>query len=171
MCKIAITIFHEPEHSMARANLNKSENFVTNTIAASKYIPNVKVAHQFVICICFDFFNCACLKKTITNIRYLEFDTSKSMSYQGHKRPRICINWNPSFKPKIYVLKGQLPRWILWNKIYLMKTVFKNLMKRGILMNPILIDADSGPLVFVSKFLLLFRLALAILWKSSLAIA
>ena len=26
---------------MARANLNKSENFVTNTIAASKYIPNV----------------------------------------------------------------------------------------------------------------------------------
>ena len=115
------------------------------------------VAHQFGICICFDFFNCACLKKTITNIRYLEFDTSKSMSYQGHKRPRICINWNPSFKPKIYLLKGQLPRWILWNKIYLMKTVFKNLMKRGILMNPILIDADSGPLVFVSKFLLLFR--------------
>ena len=47
-----------------------------------------------------------------------------------------------------------------------MKTVFKNLMKRGIL-----IDADSGPLVFESKFLLLFRLALAILWKSSLAIA
>ena len=27
--------------------------------------------------ICLGFFNCACLKKTITNIRYLEFDTSK----------------------------------------------------------------------------------------------
>ena len=41
-------------HSMARANLNKSEWLVTNTTAASKYIP---------------------------------------------KRPRICINWNPPFRP------------------------------------------------------------------------
>ena len=43
-------------HSMARANLNKSEWLVTNTSTASKYIP---------------------------------------------KRPRICINWNPTFRPHI----------------------------------------------------------------------
>ena len=29
----------EVEHSMATANLKKSEDFVTNTTAASKYIP------------------------------------------------------------------------------------------------------------------------------------
>ena len=28
-----------PDHSLARVNLNKSEKFLTNTTAASKYIP------------------------------------------------------------------------------------------------------------------------------------
>ena len=42
-----------PSHSMATANLKKSEEFMTNTTAASKYIP---------------------------------------------RRPRISINWNPTFQ-------------------------------------------------------------------------
>jgi hypothetical protein len=33
------TLFCKTFHSMATANLNKSEDFVTNTTAASKYIP------------------------------------------------------------------------------------------------------------------------------------
>ena len=44
-------------HSMATANLNKSEDFVTNTTAVSKYIP---------------------------------------------VRPRISINWNPTFQTSLY---------------------------------------------------------------------
>ena len=36
--------------------------------------------------ICFDFFNCACLK---TNDKYSKFDTFKWMSYQGHKWMKI----------------------------------------------------------------------------------
>ena len=39
--------------------------------------------------ICFDFFKCACLKITMTNIRNLKFDMSKSMRYQEHKPGRI----------------------------------------------------------------------------------
>ena len=31
-------------HSMATVNLNKSEDFVTNTTAASKYIPRIGLA-------------------------------------------------------------------------------------------------------------------------------
>ena len=40
--RISVTSVVELElnHSMARANLNKSEWLVTNTTAASKYIPN-----------------------------------------------------------------------------------------------------------------------------------
>ena len=33
---------------------------------------------------CFDFFNCACLKKTTIDIQSSKFNTSKLMSYQGH---------------------------------------------------------------------------------------
>ena len=50
-------------HSMATANLNKSKELVTNTTAASKYIP---------------------------------------------KSPRICINQNPPFQTKIYLVKVPL---------------------------------------------------------------
>ena len=48
------------------------------------------VAHQFVHVefrksnICFDFFHCACLEKTTTNIRLSKFNMDKLMSYQGH---------------------------------------------------------------------------------------
>ena len=61
--------------------------------------------------------------------------------------------------------------WTLWNKIYLIKTVFKNSIKWG-LKGGISIDTDSGPVGYVlwccgsksQDFLLLFRLTLAILW-------
>ena len=48
---------HDLPHSMAIANLNKSEDFVTNTTAASKYI---------------------------------------------HRRPRISMNWNPTFQTSLH---------------------------------------------------------------------
>jgi hypothetical protein len=41
--------------------------------------------------ICFDFLNCACLKTN--NTKYSKFDTSKSMSYQGHsKTSTFCFD-------------------------------------------------------------------------------
>ena len=75
-------------HSMAIANLNKSEELMTNTTAASKYIP---------------------------------------------KRPRICINWNPPFRTKIYLIKVPLN----------VNIVKQDFMKWG-LKGGISIDADSG---------------------------
>ena len=35
--------------------------------------------------ICFDFFHCACLQETTSNIRYSKFDMFKSMSCRGQK--------------------------------------------------------------------------------------
>ena len=50
-------------HSMATANLNKSEEFVTNTTVASKYIP---------------------------------------------RRPRISINWNPTFQTSLHKISKEI---------------------------------------------------------------
>ena len=71
-------------HSMARANLNKSEKFLTNTTAASKYIP---------------------------------------------RRPRICINWNPPFQTKNYLVK--VPLKVLWCNIYFIKNSFWKFSERA----------------------------------------
>ena len=57
-------------HSMARANLNKSEWLLTNTTTASKYI---------------------------------------------HKRPKICINWNPPFQISLHNI---FENFFLWSKSY-----------------------------------------------------
>ena len=96
--------------------------------------------------------------------------TTKASKYIP-KRSRICINWNPSFQTQIYLAKvllnvnivkqGLLSKNSFW-KIYEVRS-----LKRGIS-----IDTDSGPLGYVlwccgsrnHDFLLLFRLALAILW-------
>jgi len=51
-------LLNSTSHSMGEANLNKSDEVLTNTNTVSKYIP---------------------------------------------KRPRICINWNPSFQTQIYL--------------------------------------------------------------------
>ena len=57
-------------------------------VLAIHYIMSL-VAHRFgryefgISNICFDFFQVGCLKKN--NNKYSKFDTSKSMSYQGHK--------------------------------------------------------------------------------------
>ena len=77
-----------PPHSMARANLNKSEEVLTNTTAASKYIPRTP-----------------------------------------SRRPRICINRNPSFRPKFTYRKSTSKRKHCETRITLF---LENLMKWGL---------------------------------------
>ena len=77
--------FTSSSHSMAIADMNKSEMFGTNATSASKYIP---------------------------------------------KRPWICINWNPPFQTKIYLVKAPLN----------VSIVFEIFIKQGLK-----IDADCRP--------------------------
>ena len=92
-------------HSMTRANLNKSEWLVTNTTAASNYIP---------------------------------------------KRPRICINWNPPFRP--HFIKFSNPVSYISYEVnlasqcsHLEVLYYANLGLKG----GISIYADSGSLMYV----------------------
>ena len=103
LCPYSIQKIGE-NHSMARANLNKSKKVLTSTTTGSKYIP---------------------------------------------KRPRISINWNPLFQTQIYLVKVPL-------NVNIVKQFFENFMKWGL----------KAVVVEVKTFLLLFRLALAILWAT-----
>ena len=62
-CRGTSILLHSTKHSMATANLKKSEEFVTNTTAASKYIP---------------------------------------------RRPRISINWNPTFQTSLHKISKEI---------------------------------------------------------------
>ena len=87
------------------------------------------------------------------------------------KRPRICINWNPPFQTQIYLVKVPLNVNIvqqdLLNKNQFLKILWSEVWKGGFQLIQILglfgmyFDAV---VVEVKTFLLLFRLALAILW-------
>ena len=86
------------------------------------------------------------------------------------KRPRICINWNPSFQTKIDLvkvpLKVNIVKQDLLNKKQVLKILWSEFWKGGFQLIQILgllgmyFDAV---VVEVKTFLLLFRLALAIL--------
>ena len=88
------------------------------------------------------------------------------------KRPRICINWNPPFQTQIYLVKVPLNVNIvkqdLLNKKQFLKILWSEVWKGGFQLMQILgllgmyFDAV---VVEVEKYLLLFRLALAILCR------
>ena len=95
--QLLITTAH---HSMATANLKKSEDLMTNTTAASKYIP---------------------------------------------RRSKICVNWNPLFQTKIYLVKIPLNVKIvkqdLLNKKQFLKILWSEVWK-----GEISFDTDSSSL-------------------------
>ena len=115
---------------MATANLNKSEEFVTNTTAASKYIPrrprisiNWNPPFQTFFTLCF-------LKK----IKNQKFSDRSEFFFclTIHKK----LNKNYSLDKKFLFLKKKF--------VSLKKNFFWNFMKWG-LKGGISIDGDSGP--------------------------
>ena len=132
-------------HSMARANLNKSEKLMTNNTAESKYIS---------------------------------------------RRPKICINWNPPFRPHFIIDADSEPlRYVIWccvkvsesQKHFFLKLhcsyedraefcqIFRSFWGQWSLKKKKYFEI-YWPLVSVTNSSLLFRLALAILWQYKLGL-
>ena len=148
-------------HSMTRANLNKSVWLVTNTTAASKYIP----------------------RKTRISINWNPpFQTSlHKISKVVFFRLTIFFFRNKIFFSKKQLLfsflciekqKKNLERsenfWIfLFLKIYFTKKVWKGGFQSMLILGLLGMYFDAA-VVFVSNFILLFRLALAVLWLAVL---
>ena len=89
-----------------------------------------------------------------------------------HKRPRICINWNPPFQTQIYLVKVPLNMNImkqdLLNKKQFLTILWSEVWKWGFPLMQILgllgMFFDAA-VVFVTNSSLLFRFAMAILWS------
>ena len=88
------------------------------------------------------------------------------------KRTRICINWNPLFQTQIYLVKVSLNVNIvkqdLLHKKQFLKILWSEVWKGGFQLMLILVLLGmyfDAAVVFVKTFLLLFKLAMAILCK------
>ena len=87
------------------------------------------------------------------------------------KRPRICITWNPPFQTQIYLVKVPLnvniAKQDLLHKKQFLKILWSEVWKGGFQLMLILVLLSmffDAAVVFSKTFLLLFRLALAILF-------
>ena len=102
--------------------------------------------------------------------KYFSTSTTTASKYIP-KRPRICINWNPLFQTQIYLvnvpLNVNIVKQDLLNKKQFLKILWSEVWKGGFQLMQILglfgMYFDSV-VVEVEKYLLFFRLALAILW-------
>ena len=90
------------------------------------------------------------------------------------KRPRICINWNPTFQTQIYLVKVPLNVSIVKQDLLhitqFLKILWSEVWKEGfqlMLILGLLGMYFDAAVVFVTNSQLFLRLAVAILWKGS----